>query len=346
MSPLPFGLREITSNYLNSNDGPDASFSHSQSELVTILCLVLAGISMLGSLFIIVSYISFPRLRSFAFQLVLMVSLADVLSSFAYMITPSVAPSLCEFQGVLMTFSDLASLLWVGSIAFTIHRIFLHEHNFSLEQTHHLKYQCFCWGVSLVFAAFPFITNDYDKTNTLWCWIQYSSSGIIWGLICYYIPVWILLLYLVWVYLKVWRIIKLQPVNRECVIDTERANHQLVTQSRMLVYPTIFFFSIICGSLDRSYELALKKRNFYLALLNIITCNLHGLFNSIVYGFTNAVRLEWVECCCPKRSNKEEVGRYVCFKDEIRTDVNTGSISTHAIDSSYVRSSTTTNSEE
>jgi len=344
MPPFPYELGEITSNNLNLTKLPDEYFTSFQGELLTSLCIVFAGISLVGSLFIIVSYVTFPRLRSFAFELVLMVSLADVINSCAYIITPSIAPSLCKPQAVLTTFSDLASLLWVGSIAFTIHRIFLHEHSFSLEKTHHLKYQSFCWGVPLVMTMFPFITDDYDTSDTLWCWIKYSESGIIWGLVCYYIPGWFILLYLGYVYGKVWRIIKLQPINRESLIDSERANHQLVTQTRMAVYPAIFLFSIICASFDRFYELANGRRNFNLALLNIMTCNLQGLFNSLVYGFTNAVRLEWVACCCPKLSTNNEIGHYVCFEDEKRVDTSRGPGLTQATDSSYVRCST--NSED
>jgi len=348
MLPLSYDLREIASPYLNLTIVPDSHFSSFQSELVTQLCVGFAGISLAGSLFIIVSYISFPRLRSFAFKLVLMVSISDFLRSCSYILSPAIAPYLCRPQAVLMTFSELASILWICSIAFTIHRIFLHEDSFSLEKTHHLKYQCFCWGVPLVFTMFPYITHDYDKSDPLWCWIQYSDTGIVWGLVCYYIPVWLVLLYLLYVYNKVWKIIKVRPINRETLSVSGRPNHQLVTQTRMAVYPAIFFFSIICGSLDRFYELAYRRRNFYLALLNVITINLQGLCNSFVYGFTNAVRQEWMACFCPKPLTKEDIGHYVCFEDEKRvgavSDVTRGPGLTNATESSYVRCST--NSED
>jgi len=317
-------------------------FPGSEDDVIAQLGAGIAIVSMIGSTFIIISYINFPRLRYFAFELILMVAIADFLRAFSYILTPRLDPSFCRPQALLMTFSELASILWVGSIAFTIHRIFLKE-DFSIENTHHLKYHFFCWGVSLVATVLPLITHDYDTENPLWCWIKFDKDrkyGIMWGLVCYYVPCWVVLFYLAHVYIKVWRILKARPIVRNRN-SPKNPKHHLVTQTRMAVYPTIFFFTIICCSIDRLYQWAHEgDRNYYLAVLDVVTINLQGFINSLVYGCTSAVRMEWMACFCPKLTNNGASDHYVCFDEEKReTSITRNTGLTTATESTYLRCS-------
>jgi hypothetical protein len=311
---LPFPVSVETTSPLISTEDTNYDFTDSQVQMITDFAAGFAGASLAGSLFIIVSYISFPRLRSFAFELILMVSISDFLRACSYVLSAPLDNSLCYPQAALMTFSEVASILWVGSIAFTIHRIFIWDECLSINTTHHERYHLFCWGMAIVLMVLPFITKDYEKDDPLWCWITFdTTSGVALALVCYYIPVWLVLCYLMFVYHKVWWVLKSEPIVRQ---NSGKPKHQLVTQTRMAIYPTVFFFTVIFACIDRVYELALHKRNFVLALLHAITINSQGLINSFVYGFTTAVRMEWVACFCPKVNTHGVNDRYIHFEDE------------------------------
>jgi len=310
------------------------TFSDDQQDIIYSFGAATAGVSILGSTFIIISYISFPRLRSFAFELILMVALSDFLKALSFILTPMVCPSLCEAQALLLTFSEIASIFWIGSIAFTINRIFSCE-DISLENTHRMKYHFVCWGTSIVMTMLPLTTHSYEVTSETWCWITFDTSiGKTWAFVCYYIPVWLILYYLVRVYYKFWIVLKNSRINSDIKI---LPNTLLVTETRMAVYPTIFFFTIICACLDRMFELVSGRRQFCLVLMHIITINLGGLANAIVYGLTKSVWLEWIAYCCP--NVKHQGGRldhYVCFEDANRSESTARNTST---DSTYLRAS-------
>jgi len=323
---------------LNPESNPTFSpttFAYDQQDIIFTCGAATAGVSIAGSTFIILSYISFPRLRSFAFELILMISISNFLCALSYIITPMVSPVLCEAEAVLMTFSELASIFWVGSIAFTINRIFLCDDSLSLEKTHRKKYHIFCWGISLFMCLLPFTTHSYETKSDTWCWITFSTTpGKIWAFVSYYIPVLVILWYLVHVYYKFWKVL-----NRIAPVDEPESlfNTRLVTQTRMAVYPTIFFFTIICACLDRVFEIVSGRRSFCLALLHIVTINLGGFANAIVYGLTTAVRMEWVACCCPRLEHQDTLDYYVHFEDENRSE--SKKRNTAASDSTYVRES-------
>jgi len=113
--------------------------------------------------------------------------------------------------------------------------------------------------------------------------------------------------------------LKERPLVREDTDDPRKPKHRLITPRRMAVYPAIFFFVIIFSTVDRGYQLVRSKRNFYLALLDVVTSNLQGLLNSLVYGLTTAVRLEWIAHCFPTRGVED---KYVSVHEKWRGSSN------------------------
>jgi len=291
-------------------------FSQSEAELIAQLGTGIAAVSVVGSLFIIVSYMKFPKLRSFAFELILMVAISDFLRACAYILSPLIDPYFCRTQAAIMRFSETASILWVGSIAFTVHRTLLKDNSVSLGRRIKVKYHIFCWGISCVFTLLPFTTGDYESSDVVFCWVTNQTiSGVLWAVACYYVPVWLVLCYLIYVYSKVWWMLKLRPLVKAGAIDSKKPKYRLITQKRMAMYPASFFLAIAFTTLNRVYQLILKKQNFYLVLFHVVASNLQGLLNSLVYGFTTAVRIEWIAYYCPRR---RVVDCYVSFNEDWR----------------------------
>jgi len=291
-------------------------FSNSEEELIAQLGAGIAGVSVLGSLFIVASYVKFPKLRSFAFELILMVAISDAFGAFAYILSPLIDPYFCKPQAALMRFSETASIFWIGSIAYTVHHTLIRNKTVSLGRRIKAKYHIFCWGISCVFTFLPLTTGDYATSNVVLCWMSnLTLSGEIWTIACYNVPVWLVLFYLIYVYSKVWWILKARPLLRAGAISSKKPKYRLITQKRMAMYPVIFFLAIGFTTLDRVYQLIRKKQNFYLSLLKVVTINLQGLLNSLVYGFTTAVRIEWIAYCCP---NSRVFDRYVSFDEDWR----------------------------
>lgn len=288
-------LTESLSN-ITRND-----FSKNELQVVHCVSKVFAGISIMGSIVIMASYIKFPVLRSFLFELVLMVVISDFFNASSWFLPANYIPANCVF----MTFGELSSVFWIGSIAYTINKIFLRKDDVTIEKNR-WKYHVFCWGSAVIFSLLPLSTDDYEGNNGLWCWISTgTSTGVAWAFICYYVPVWLIFFYLSTVYYKIWRFLNLRSTLRREFLMTCRENtlherwkidHPFVTRARIAIYPTVFFLTTICTSIDRMLLVIEGKRNFFLVILSVITINFQGFANAFAYGFNAALRAEWSWC--------------------------------------------------
>ena len=99
---------------------PDAIF------VLRIVIWIFASLSITGALFIIVTYLVFPKLRTKTTRLVFHLSLCDFGSAFSFLMTifldytprdPFKVGAYCITQGFILQFSNLASFFWTLSIA-------------------------------------------------------------------------------------------------------------------------------------------------------------------------------------------------------------------------------------
>lgn len=293
------------------------TFSIDQQYIIYWSGVATAVVSIAGLAFIFVSYIYLPRLRSFPSLLVLMLSLSIFFGALSCL-QIYLWGTMCEVSGWLLTFSGLATVSSVCSIAFTINRVLHSEDNFLQDITKHKTYWIYCWGIPLVMSMLPFSTHSYDteKKSEDWCWITLdTTTGLIWALLTWYIPVWLMLFYIIRVYWKSAQV--LQTIRLDDTIENP-PNTQLLTQTSIMVYPPIFFLTASCSCLDTLFKLLFQRHNFYLELLKIISMNLGGFFVAIVFGLTPAVRMEWIACCCPRLDHKDSLFQYRRLADEHR----------------------------
>ena len=99
-----------------------ALLTEDQYDSIAATTTVCATFSLLGSSFIIISWIKFRTLRNFAFEQVLNMAAADLgISLTDFLGNPSEGGSLCTLQGLLQQFFELASVLWTTVIAFNLY---------------------------------------------------------------------------------------------------------------------------------------------------------------------------------------------------------------------------------
>ena len=193
--------------------GLEAASSLSPAQLRTIAQIVLVGgiLSLLGSLAVIITFLTAPRLRqSFAFQLVFGLSLAEAgnaLWPMFYM--PSEGPA-CQAQAALLQFFSLASVLWSAAIARTMHAA-LHSRSSKVGtpsaetpgppnvRAHHAV----VWSSAAFFVLIPWAAGVLGPAGA-WCWIDAREPGAqAFRLCCFYLPLWCVVAYEAVVYYRV-----------------------------------------------------------------------------------------------------------------------------------------------
>lgn len=117
-------LRESSSslrNMLAENTICTSPFSATETMAIRAVTLTGASLSVLGAVFIIFSYVWFPRLRTFPYKLIVYLSIADLLSSVAYYIGLSEdsenqaecnVTSGCYVASVLTQVFDVSTFMW------------------------------------------------------------------------------------------------------------------------------------------------------------------------------------------------------------------------------------------
>jgi hypothetical protein len=261
-------------------------------------------VSILGSLFIIGCFLKLKELRSFAFRLVVMVSVSDVLFSLGNFLGDAGGNpethlganyGLCMVQSVLISIGGLSSLMWAVSIAFTLHMAFLREDAAFAPhriQDMALKYHLVCWLFPVLMAVLPFFSDAYGDTGG-WCWIKHSSGW--WRFFQYYLWLWLGIAYNSYVFFNIYRKIKAMG---------EAAGNGSSMAARLRLYPIVLLVCQLPGTIATIYEVGSGgKMIFFLSMVQVIFGTSNGLWNALVYGLTPEV----TRVLCDKGSNSESL---------------------------------------
>ena len=135
--------------------------------------IIFASISLLSDLFIVICYINFKVLRkSFAFQLILYLTISNILTMIGrYLVFPTGdnlenENILCKFQGLLINYGMLSSLLWVDIFSHSLYSVIV-KNNKNIENNHFV-YLMIGFVLPLVFSLVPLYMDYYGPAGK-WC---------------------------------------------------------------------------------------------------------------------------------------------------------------------------------
>ena len=282
---------------------------------VRVAALISSIFSIAGSLFIVFSWVIFPRLRTFPFRLVLYLSIADVGASVAFFfaviekgINISEAgyckkeTTTCVLSGFFMQFFEVAGFFWILNISINLYLILVRKVGnavFKYEKLYHLL----AWGVSLVLACIPLFYDAYGDAGN-WCWVQEDFHAI--RMVIYFCPMVLIMLAASFNFLQ--SSLNVRPGRgKKGRMETNRIKFRL--HMYILVYVILNFFPL----LNRIYNAVEPNRpDFTLYLLQSIIAPLQGFGNAVIYGLNKAVvshyKVAFSDMCnkCCFRSSKTE----------------------------------------
>ena len=132
-----------------------AHFTPGQNDAIVGVIMFGATLSMLGSGFIIASYVCFPRLRTFPYRLIMWLSVADFVSSFSYLLGISkdldscTENGRCTFAALLNQFFGVASFVWTAVVAYNCYAVLVQQKGRAVEG-YAMKYHAVAWGLPLL----------------------------------------------------------------------------------------------------------------------------------------------------------------------------------------------------
>lgn len=265
-------------------------------QVISAVADTVSALSMIGSLFIIFSYIAFPSIRSFSFKLVFSLAITDFMNQFMGYIGPSdidmadmnrgLKPisDICYFQAITESYFNLASIAWVSVIALTLYRLVIRRISQTTVEKSYLAYALGCWIIPAVLTALPAIDRAYGPAGG-WCWI--IDEKAYWRFAQFYGPLWLVAIGITYMYIHV--ILVLHSILMRSGGYGINSVGDMI--GRLKWYPLILFFVWIWASANRIYETAVPGHElFWLVLLQRMFSNSQGLLNAIAYGINISVK--------------------------------------------------------
>lgn len=288
------------------------AFDEDEKLTLWIVICVCAGISLIGSLFIICMYLTFPGLRGYSFRLVLYLSVADLLTSIMFIIPENAFPAWCEMKGGLINFTSLWRIFLTAVIA---NSIFISYKSEEIDFRKREKIYIFIIAVlSVLLSILPYTTHSYGHAQGI-CWIIANGDsiimGTIWRIFAYYGPLWSVFFYNTVVYT-----ILVRRMRKELDSVTAEDIYLEEVIKRLRIYPLVLMICMVPTSLNRIYDtFNPDSPSFELTCIAFGILSCMGLFNAIVYGLTPSVKYSIISAL----SNSSSYTEY-------ETDLNSGGV--------------------
>lgn len=180
----------------------------------------------------------------------------------------------------------------------------LHKQNVeSYEKYYHIV----AWGLPAICSGLPFITDSYESydSSSYWCWIKSDEelTNTIWRGVTLYIPLWSVILFNIFCYLRI-----IQAINLQIDFISTDENYKTQLLRRLKLYPAILLVCYFPTSLYR-FEQWIHWQDddsMILPTIALAMSTLVGFFNAIVYGMNPTVQYCIGEWCRSRRVSTYE----------------------------------------
>jgi hypothetical protein len=272
---------------------------------------VVCTLSLLGSLFVVLCYVRFARMRKFTFRLVVYLALSDAVYSIVLLLPswqrPASAPrgALCQAQGFGVSWSTASSVCWASCIAhqLALSALGAQPVDSDTAQKWERIYIALAWLGPVIPASLPLspLLDLYGYAGEF-CWINDSQLGLVLRFATFYVPLWVSILFCLSVYvrlyIKYYRLRKLALASVPLIEESPRT-YSDKTLRRLWCYPCISIFGFgIFGLAHRLHSTNTNDCVAWLAIAHRFFAGLVGFLNAICYAVQNRhVRSEIVALC-------------------------------------------------
>lgn len=176
-------------------------FDPSQLRSLDTAARVSACLSLAGSSFTILSFISYPPLRKPVNRLAFSIAIANVFACLSYSwgrhpIAAGRNSAWCQTQGFFITWFVMTDPLLVTLMAFNVLLTVRTKRNAQELKKIDFFGICFAFGAPFVPALVFLLWRPNGKTvygdATMWCWISKESDIL--RLVAFYVPIWVMIL--------------------------------------------------------------------------------------------------------------------------------------------------------
>ncbi|CCC12726.1 hypothetical protein SMACR_05685 [Sordaria macrospora] len=199
------------------------SLTAEDTESVVVIERVCSILSLLGGLFVIISFSVSEAFRQRAInRMVFFATFGNMLTNVATLMTTSFTDATnsfgCQLQGFLIQVFMQGDAFWALAMAINVYLTFYHKFDGRALRKMEIPYFLFCYGVPFI-TGFTFIfVRQYGErpygNAILWCWL--SKKWEVYRIATFYAPVWLCIIIATFIYIRAGRDIykKRQIMNK------------------------------------------------------------------------------------------------------------------------------------
>ncbi|KFH44238.1 Cyclic AMP receptor-like protein A-like protein [Hapsidospora chrysogenum ATCC 11550] len=191
-----------------------APLTPEQLEDISIIERACSVISLLGSLFVIVTFCLSRSFHKPVNRLVFYATFGNMLTNVGTLMSRTYVNSPdsvgCQFQSFLIQMFMPADAFWILAMAINVYLTFYYRFDAHRLRRMEVPYLICCYGIPLIPATvYLFVRNSNGQRvygdAVLWCWVV--PEWMIWRILTFYGPVWILILTTFFIYIRAGRTI-------------------------------------------------------------------------------------------------------------------------------------------
>ncbi|UPL02660.1 hypothetical protein LCI18_013594 [Fusarium solani-melongenae] len=181
----------------------------SQLNSISIIERVCSVFSLLGSLFVIGTFVSSKAFHKPINRLVFYASFGNMMTNVGTLMSRQYLGSPhsvgCQFQAFLIQMFMPADAFWTLSMAINVYLTFYFKFDARRLRKMEIPYLVGCYGIPFIPAfVYIFIKNREGERMygdaTLWCWV--SPEWDIWRIITFYGPIWVVIAITFFIYIR------------------------------------------------------------------------------------------------------------------------------------------------
>ena len=271
---------------------------------LSLVRIISASLSIIGSLFNVIMYFIFNDLRNEATELIVYLSISCIFTNISFYLKFNNKEDLmCQIQGFGLFSSQISSQIWVTLISYTAY-IKTVSNNSDFNFKERIIYFILGYIIPLGIAFTILFLGQIGVSDlNHWCWS--NNDLIVW---LYYLLLWILMI------LSFYFMRKLTNFLRNILNQNIEDNNLIEKFTSKLKYITfIQFFYVSIFTIVRLQKLIIKAPPIIddlILYIILLILNVQGLFFAIVFGLIPMVRDKLKTLCekyCCLKINKNEV---------------------------------------
>jgi len=268
-------------------DNPGKQLSYNIVCFLYWQVIVSSVLSIIGSLFVIITFWIFPVTRTPLLRLVMFLSIADLMTGI-FFLEGAVVPefktnSLCTAMAVIRTYWFITSYFWTSLIAIRLYQLSdgTYKETVGYEKIFHLL----SWGGPALYMTVLIILNQTTKTDIFgkdgynFCWF----SDIQFELPFFFVPTAVFLAFNIIIYIII--IIKMRRIST--------SGQRSKAQTRLLILPLIFIICILPKVIGDILFVSTKEIPVVIEVIQSFLLSLQGFLDAIAYGFNPMVWREY-----------------------------------------------------